>query len=397
MGSAAPIAGTMDRGRADARAARASGACARELLVAAIPADSIDDWQTLVDRASEPNAFAEPWFVAPSLAHLRGGDVRLIEVRDSARLIGVIMLGVEQHYGRIPVAHVQNWRHHHHFLAAPLVAGGEEEAFWGALLRHLDAASWAPNFLHVQGLVEDGPILRGLEAATAALRRPAAIVHREVRAALASDLSPQAYYDAVIRKKKRKELARLRNRLAEEGALTRRTFGADDDLTAWCDHFLALERGGWKGREGSALACSSGTETFFRDAVAGAHAAGRLQFLSLELDGRPIAMLVNFLTPPGSFSFKTAFDENYARFSPGVLIQRDNLDILDRADIDWMDSCAAQEHPMIDSLWAERRTIVRVTVPLKGVRRRAVHAAARTIERLSAARRRRTTPSGDEA
>ena len=71
------------------------------------------------------------------------------------------------------------------------------------------------------------------------------------------------------------------------------------------------------------------TEAFFREVVAAAWAAGRLQFLRLDVGGHCIAMLVNFLTPPGSFSFKTVFDEGYARFSPGVLIQLENLNILD--------------------------------------------------------------------
>jgi hypothetical protein len=100
-------------------------------------------------------------------------------------------------------------------------------------------------------------------------------------------------------------------------------------------------------------------------------------------------MLVNFLASPGSFSFKTAFDEAFARFSPGVLLQIDNLAILDRPEIAWMDSCAAEQHPMIDSLWAERRALIRVTIPLTGVQRRLAYATARTLERLSAACRRR--------
>ena len=43
---------------------------------------------------------------------------------------------------------------------------------------------------------------------------------------------------------------------------------------------------------------------------------------------------------------------------------------------------------MIDSLWAQRRTLVRVTVPLSGMRRRLAFAAARGLEEASAARRR---------
>ena len=97
----------------------------------------------------------------------------------------------------------------------------------------------------------------------------------------------------------------------------------------------------------------------------------------------------SWISTPGSFSFKTVFDEDYARFSPGVLIQLENLKILDDPRIAWMDSCAAEDHPMIDSLWTERRAIVRVSVPLKGLRRRAIYALCTTLERASAALRRR--------
>ena len=367
----------------------------RERIVDAIPADLETEWALLVEHASEPNPFAEPWFVAASLENLREEPVRLIEVRRSGRLIGLFMAGVEPFYDRVPFANVQAWRHHHHFLGTPLVAAGEEAAFWQGLLAHLDAAPWASNFLHLVGLVEGGPLLAALRSSG----RPCPVVLQEVRAALASDLSPDAYYERNVRKKKRKELGRLRNRLAELGELTTTELTDAADLDAWCDDFLALERSGWKGEGGSALSCNEATESFFRAAVAGAHRSGRLQFLRLAVAEKPIAMLVNFLTPPGSFSFKTAYDEAYARFSPGVLIQRANLDILARPDIAWMDSCAAPDHPMIDSLWAERRTLVRVTVPLAGVRRRLAYSVARLLEESSALCRalarmlRRCTPS----
>ena len=91
-------------------------------------------------------------------------------------------------------------------------------------------------------------------------------------------------------------------------------------------------------------------------------------------------MLVNFLGTPGAFSFKTCFDEQYARFSPGVLIQLENLQILDRGGVEWMDSCAVPDHPMIDSLWSGRREIVRVTVRLRGFKRSLVFAFCRALE-----------------
>ncbi|HKT14578.1 MAG TPA: GNAT family N-acetyltransferase [Allosphingosinicella sp.] len=348
------------------------------------------EWAALAQAASEPNVFAEGWFAGPGLRHLATGeDVRMLEVRRGGMLIGLLPLRPASRYARMPVRHAGNWQHYHSFLGTPLVRRGDERHFWSAALRALDAEPWAGAFLHVSGLVENGPVHRGLIEAASALGRPCDTVLRCERALLVHGLTPQAYYEQAVRKKKRKELNRLHNRLAELGTLVHRTFAAGDDLDAWCDSFLALERAGWKGEEGSALACDPRTERFFRAALRGAEAAGRLNFLRLDLDGRPLAMLVNFLAPPGSFSFKIAFDEEYARFSPGVLIQRDNLAILEDRRIVWMDSCAVEDHSMINSLWTDRRALVRVTVPLAGVRRRALFRLCRTLENLSAAARHR--------
>ena len=82
-------------------------------------------------------------------------------------------------------------------------------------------------------------------------------------------------------------------------------------------------------------------------------------------------MLATFLSPPAAFSYKTAYDERLARFSPGVLLQRENLALLSRDDIDWCDSCASADHPMIDHLWRERRAIGRYSIAIGGTARRA--------------------------
>ena len=343
------------------------------------------DWTALAEAASEPNAFAEHWFVAASLRTLaRDQDIRLLEVRRGDRLVGLLLLDIHRGYARLPVRIVRNWAHDQVFLGTPLVAAGEEQAFWSAVLEVLDRAGWAPNLLHLRGLTEGGPVHRGLLAA-----RPGATVHREVRAFLESGLSPDAYYEQAVRQKKRKEIRRLKNRLAELGAIRARVLDDPAELDAWCTTYLALEQAGWKGEAGSTLAGSPATEAFFRETLRGAWRAGRLQFLRLDVGDTCIAMLVNFLTPPGSFSFKTVFDEAYARFSPGVLIQLENLKILDDPAIRWMDSCAAEDHPMIDSLWTERRAIVRVSVPLAGLKRRAAYTLCTGLERLSAVLRRR--------
>ncbi len=257
-------------------------------------------------------------------------------------------------------------------------------------------AIWAPGFLSLAGLEKDGPGHRGLIDAATALGRPSPIVHKRKRAMLQSELDGEAYLEAHVRAKKRKEWRRLSHRISELGTLVSSAFQDGDDLEEWCSSFLMLEASGWKGERGAALANTGQTRAFFDAMMAGAQAAGRLEFLRLDLNGEAIAMLINFRTPPASWSFKIAYDERLARYSPGVMIEVDNLiRVLADPAVDWMDSCAVEEHPMINSLWAERRQIVQVSVPLSGIKRRATYALCRGAELASA--RLRTTLAKTES
>jgi hypothetical protein len=81
-------------------------------------------------------------------------------------------------------------------------------------------------------------------------------------------------------------------------------------------------------------------------------------------------MLANFITAPGAYSYKTAFDEAYARFSPGMLLQLENLALLEREDIHWADSCAVEGHPMIERLWRDARRMASLNIAIGGLPRR---------------------------
>jgi CelD/BcsL family acetyltransferase involved in cellulose biosynthesis len=333
-------------------------------------------WGDLAENAAEPNVFAESWFLRPALECFDPrGQVQIFAYWQEDRLCGLLPLASERRYGRWTITHVQNWLHHNAFLGTPLIRKGREQGFWTAFLAQLDVQPGQALFFHGHTLDSDGPAIAALEAVCQAQGRRLALVQQSQRAFLRNGLAPDAYLDAAMRSKKRKELRRQRNRLSEMGALT---FARDDSTTGlaeWTAEFLALEERGWKGRNGSALASAETTRALFAEVVAGAATQGKLERLDLRLDGKPLAMLVNFHTHEGSFSFKTAFDEDYARFSPGVLLQIENLALLDRPDFRWCDSCAVEGHPMIDSLWTERRRVGRYSVAIGGAGRRAIFGA----------------------
>lgn len=339
-------------------------------------------WDGLAARAAEPNPFHESWYLLPALRALDpAGTVRLacLEAADGT-LLGLLPLRRETRYYRWALPQWCNWIHGNCFLGAPLVAAGHEAAFWTALLGWADAHAGAGLFLHLSQVPLDGSLHTALEAVLHDQRRRAGLVLREERALLSSASDAEGYFTASLSGKKRKELRRQFARLGELGALAIERRSDAAGLAEWTGQFLTLEAGGWKGAAGSALASHPATAALFAEALAGAAARGKLERLALMLDDRPIAMLATFLSPPGAFSFKTAFDEAFARYSPGVLLQREALAVLDNPAIAWTDSCAAADHPMIDHIWRERRAVGRMSIAIGGGLRRALFAALLRLE-----------------
>ncbi|MBF9150668.1 GNAT family N-acetyltransferase [Novosphingobium sp. 1Y9A] len=340
-------------------------------------------WHALAESASTPNPFFEPWYLLASLeAFDPTGTGRLLSVEVAGELAGLMPLSSPRRYGRWPLPHLATWLHPNAFLGAPLVRAGCERVFWRALLQWADAQAGREQalFLHLPAMPLEQPLTEALFDCADEQGRKASLVMREQRALLHSPLTPELYLERALTAKKRKELRRQHSRLAEQGQLEVVRYRDATALDAWIEAFLALEKRGWKGTSNSAMACAPETEALFRNALEGAAALGRLERLSLTIDRRPIAMLANFLTPPGSFSYKTAFDEDFARYSPGVLLQRENLALLSRPEITWCDSCAAPDHPMIDSLWTERRAIGRISVAIGGKLRRSLFETLLALE-----------------
>ena len=329
-------------------------------------------WDALTRRAAEPNPFFESWFLLPSLEQFdAAGEASILRFERDGALCGLMPVVRQPQYQRWPIAHWATWLHPNMFFATPLVARGAEAPFWRAVLDWADANPGLALFLHLNTVALDGPVHAALEAVLAEDGRPWAVVERQERALLASGLDAEAYLARALPARKRKDLDRRFRRLGELGAVAFRWESGTDGIEPWIDEFLALEASGWKGAAGSALACDAATDAMFRAGLRGAAARGRLVRLSLRLDDKPIAMLSTFVTPPGAFGFKTAFDEAYARFSPGVLLEREFLSAPARFGLGWCDSCAAAEHSVMNKIWTERRPIGRVSIAIGGPLRRA--------------------------
>lgn len=331
-------------------------------------ADLIPAWRDLAEAAIEPNAFFGPDILVPALTHLkRGRDVRLFTMWDgppgASTLLALAPVSPETSFGRLRAPNVATWLHPHAYLGTPLVRPGYEDAFWATFVR-LIGETWWGGMIQLRRIDRDGPLAQALDR-TPLPSRP--MVLREAdRAYLTVPDDAETYLETQLRGKKRKELRRQRRRLSELGDLTFSTFTQRADIDVWIDSFLRLEAKGWKGRGRTAIAQQDAERQFFADALKAVADSGHLIAVECRLDGRPIAMHINFRAGTGCFSFKTCFDEEFGAYSPGVQVQLDNIDALIDHDIKWSDSCAAKDHPMINSIWRERIRIADIAVALGG-------------------------------
>ena len=359
----------------EAHAAKAEGAvviaapfAVEASFLAARDAAAIEaEWRDLAADAVEPNPFYAPALLLPALETFADEKVRLALVRDErGRMIALAPVAPARGYSRLPVAYVETWMHPHCFFAAPLIRRGRERDALAALFKLVEGEG---AFFRLRHLDADGVLHAAALDAARAAGRLAAPSARYQRAMLKGGYESGAYLEAALRGKKRKELRRLRARLQGQGDFAFESLARAGDVDQWTDEFLALERAGWKGKAESALASSPGEAGFFRRALKRAHADGMLDFHRLRLGSRTIAAIVNFIENGAGYSFKIAYDEEFARYSPGVLLEIDMMRALEaREGLAFMDSCASRDHPMINSLWRERRTIEAINI--SGLRRR---------------------------
>jgi CelD/BcsL family acetyltransferase involved in cellulose biosynthesis len=189
-----------------------------------------------------------------------------------------------------------------------------------------------------------------------------------------------ATYQPHLSTHRRREYARLRRRLGEGHHVAIEAAADRETVLARFDEFLTLEASGWKGAGGTALASDGARAAFAHAAVAARAAAGAARIHSLRVDGRAIASLVSFVCGETAFTWKIAYDESFARFSPGAQVMVAAIEgLLAEPEVSRLDSCAGPNHALADPLLADRMPVgTFVMSPVgEGRRYRAGLAAAR--------------------
>ncbi len=327
-------------------------------------------WEALAAAAIEPNIFYEHWMLLPALeAFSTGKDIRIVLVlihdahnaEAAPKLGGLFPMERIRNFRNLRVSALSLWRHVHCYACTPLVRADSAKECLAALFRWLQSGEADAPLLDLGGICGDGPFYRTLVDLSNELRLQTWTTETFTRGLWRK--GDGASPDSAVSGHLRRRLRRKERRWRELGGVEHLALQPHDDLDRWIDEFLHIEASGWKGSDGTALAHSESGCRYFRETVTAAFGLGRLLMLGINFNGRPVARRCAFVAGEGSFAFKTAYDEEFADFSPGAMLEMDSIRQLHAlSGVRWMDSCAAPDNLLINRLSNDRKTIQSVVV-----------------------------------
>jgi CelD/BcsL family acetyltransferase involved in cellulose biosynthesis len=270
-------------------------------------------------------------------------------------------------FRNLPIRALRLWQHLHCFLCTPLVRAEGAGKTLAALLEWAATSAGAAvvDFSPVGG---DGPFHRLLVEHCAETGAKSRITSRSVRALWKRRENIEVYLRGTLSGGILKEYRRQRRRLGEMGVLEFRCVHQPDEVSDWIERFIRLEGSGWKARAGTALQTNADQRAYVQEVARNGFARGQVLLHGLFLDGQAVAMLLSFRAGAGIFAFKIAYDETFAKYSPGVQM---TLEVLAHLHADsrfaWIDSCAVPNHSMVSRLLKDRRTIETVLISTGGL------------------------------
>lgn len=352
--------------------------------------DLVAELDHLTDRAVEANIFFTPQFLVPAMPRLDERHVRLLIARDEngqrSRLRMILPFSVERVGLLRGTRIVRAWTHPFGPIGTVPLDTDDPSGTLATLLKSLAGPQMnLPDVLVLPDQRLSGAVTAKLTRAAAEAGLPWMIVDRRRRAALAASRAGTFRAD-VLSKKARREFGRGRRMLEREGAVALACATTPTAVRDALEEFLVLEAAGWKGRARSAMLLDRYRSAFAREAINGLAEAGRVRIYTLRVGTATVASLVVLSVKGEAVLWKTAYDEAYAKASPGfqILVEA-SQDLMADPSVTFVDSCAVPGHELLERLWPDRLEVGTLVIGLTQESGGAVSRAAAGLRRQRAA------------
>ena len=328
--------------------------------------DDIAAWRRLGASALEPNPFFEAGHFLPAFRFYGTPDMRLAVAESDGTM-----------HAAVPVTALPRWHGLRRrvwkspgmtdsvSLATPLVSPERPADALGALLGALGREG--PGITVLEWVADDGPVAAALRGAAAARRVPLFEYETWERGALFRSAHLDGDFwggsERNRRKLERQERALGRD-LDGKVVVVDRTL--DEDIV---ERFLQLEAAGWKGHAPNGLAWLQKPDggAWFREVFPALRDENRVTVLSLEVGGRVLALTCVLRRTDHAFFWRTCYDEDYGKFSPGILmLQRVAEHVMQRTDAETYDSSTYAGNDYLLRAFPDRRRLATYLVGTGG-------------------------------
>lgn len=316
-------------------------------------------WDDLVRRASS-NVFMHPAALT-AVCETAFADVRMLLAWEQGaaerRLVGLWALQLRKVAPLWPAV-LEALPYEYAFLSSPVVDPAFVDEVIPAFFAAIERNSSLPNVLSLKSFDAECPSYAAILKLLAA-RGIAPLV-------LAEQARPFVTREVGIKRagSTRKKLRQDWNRLTALGAVEVLNDRTPDAVAQAFETFLALERASWKGAQGTALLSDPNDAAFVRKLLQHLAAGQNASVALLRVDGEAVAAQVLMYCGATAYTWKTAFDSNFAKYSPGtLLIDRVTDELFAGPDIWAINSCAA-ETSFMAQLWSGRRAMVDLLVDI---------------------------------
>lgn len=350
--------------------------CSTEISVECLPvldalAQHSDDLRALNARALHPNPLMASASLLPAVKLLNDASAQIEAIlvwqsyTDTTtdklvdrRLVGWFAVRKTRALLLAGPQYTETWHHLYSYIGHPIIDRLHGDVTLRALFDFALPSTGAHKRLMLSKIPGSGPLFDAIKAVALDKNLLMHEFGRHERAALCTDLSGEDYLKSTLSSKKRKEFRRLKNRLADNGEVEFEAYQPADDIGPWIDDFLQLEASGWKGRKHTAFENRADWTEFLRTSTTRLAAEGHIKIWRLTVDGKTVAITIAHHFGAHAWLTKIAYDEEYAKYSPGVLLVLEvTKAAADDATITDFDSCAIPDHPMINRLWREKVAI----------------------------------------
>lgn len=313
----------------------------------------IEEWEDLCNRCLEDVVYYTPTYALALLETVSKGDhVRFVVTQDGPVLMALLPVVL----ARLPIPAIRAagsaWMSDYTYSTMPLIDRTYPTESADAIIDGLQTLRKGEWLLPASNI--DGPCCKELTRAMERRGIPWSITGQFERASISKGKAFEDYISVCINPKRRRELERCRRRLDELGEVRHETHTSGEGLGQAVQAFLDLEASGWKGEQGTALASNPATRDFALAAFASSDKSMRRRFDLLLLNGNPIAAGVIVFCGDTGFTIKGAYDENYSKYSAGLLLEIEVIkSFLSGTWAKRLDAATAGDH-VIDQLWPER-------------------------------------------